>query len=44
MLYVGIDCHKRHAQVNTIDEKWPGHSKRELVQCKLESKKEGNPE
>ena len=43
MLYVGIDCHKRHAQVNAIDEKWAGRSKRELVRYKPESENEGNP-
>ncbi len=44
MLYVGIDYHKRYAQVNSIDGKWTGRSKRELAQYKRESEREGNPE
>ncbi len=42
MLYVGIDCHKRYAQINAIDEKWIGRSKSELARYKLESEREGN--
>ena len=55
MLYVGVrlsqtirpaKCHRRERTASMLwltASKCTGHSKRELVQCNLESEREGNP-